>query len=228
MDEVSIGLAFMAGVLSFLSPCVLPLVPGYISFLSGVSLEELKGDTTPKKVLLKAGFTSIFFVMGFSVVFIALGASASFIGKLFADHIVVLTKVAGILIIVLGLHLLGIFKLGMLNYEKRLKVKSFSPGFFGAFLIGFAFGFGWTPCAGGNAEDAIARDAPTGSLFARVGHTFYYYRFRHRRFYEILPEIQEFYKVGRNNRGSLSYSYRGSYIFQQSRSSIKIRSASFL
>ncbi len=148
MDSVSLGLAFLAGILSFLSPCVLPLVPGYISFLSGVSLEELREGTRRREVALKAGLTSVFFVMGFSIVFVALGASASFIGKLLADHIVVLTRIAGIVIVILGLHLVGILKVGWLNYEKRLNIGRFHPGFFGALLIGLAFAFGWTPCIG--------------------------------------------------------------------------------
>ena len=148
MDQVSIGLAFIAGVLSFLSPCVLPLVPGYISFLSGISLDELKQGTSHKKILKKAGVTSIFFVIGFSVIFISLGASASLVGKLLVQHIDVLTKIAGVIIVVLGLHLVGILKIKWFNYEKRFDVKRFSPGILGAFLIGLAFGFGWTPCVG--------------------------------------------------------------------------------
>ncbi|MFQ5953119.1 MAG: cytochrome c biogenesis CcdA family protein [Candidatus Omnitrophota bacterium] len=138
----------MAGIISFLSPCVLPLVPAYISFLSGVSLEELKQGTSHKKVLIKAGFTSVFFVAGFSVVFIALGASASLVGKLLSEYINVFTKIAGVAIVILGLHLLGVLKMDWLGREKRLKVKKFSPSFLGAFLIGLAFAFGWTPCVG--------------------------------------------------------------------------------
>ena len=131
-----------------MSPCVLPLIPGYISFLSGVSLEELKGDTRRKEVLMKSGVTSLFFVLGFSVVFIALGASATFIGKLFTEYIGVLTKVSGIIIVILGLYLTGILKINWFNYQKSIKVKTLSPGALGAFVIGLAFAFGWTPCVG--------------------------------------------------------------------------------
>lgn len=147
-QEISIGLAFVAGIISFLSPCVLPLIPGYISFLSGFSLEELREGAKHRKVLMKAGLSSVFFVLGFSVVFISLGASASFFGKLMQSHMRILSKVAGILIVLLGLHLVGLFKIRWLNYEKRLRIKPLSPGFFGAFLIGLAFAFGWTPCIG--------------------------------------------------------------------------------
>jgi cytochrome c-type biogenesis protein len=148
MNQVSIGIAFFAGVLSFLSPCVLPLIPGYISFLSGLSLEELQQGIQRRKIIKKAGLTAVFFVMGFSVVFVSLGASASFIGKFLTSHLKILTKVAGIIIVILGLHLLGILKVGWLNVERRLKVKRHSGGLFGAFLIGLAFAFGWTPCIG--------------------------------------------------------------------------------
>lgn len=148
MNQVSIGVAFIAGIFSFLSPCVLPLVPGYISFLSGLSLEELRGGAERKTILKKAGLTSMFFVLGFSVVFVLLGASASFVGRLLAAHMQILTKVSGVIIIILALHLLGILKIGWLNIEKKLDVSRFSPGFFGAFLIGIAFAFGWTPCIG--------------------------------------------------------------------------------
>lgn len=148
MNQVSIGIAFIAGILSFLSPCVLPLIPGYISFLSGLSLEELQGELERRKIIKKACLSSTFFVIGFSVVFVSLGASASFMGRFFAAHLKIFTKIAGILIVILGLHLLGIFKIGWLNIDRRLKIKKFKPGLFGAFLIGLAFAFGWTPCIG--------------------------------------------------------------------------------
>jgi len=148
MDTISFAIAFGAGILSFLSPCVLPLVPGYISFLSGMSLEELREGTNHRKILRNAGLTSVFFVIGFSIVFVALGASATFVGKLLAKHMIILTRIAGVVIVILGLHLLGVMRIGWLNYEKRLKIKRFRPGFLGAMMIGFAFGFGWTPCIG--------------------------------------------------------------------------------
>ena len=148
MDDVSFGIAFLAGILSFLSPCVLPLVPGYISFLSGVSLEELSKGESSRRVLHKAGILSIFFVIGFSIVFVALGASASFIGRLLAAHMDVLVKVAGAIIVILGLQLLGVLKLSWLYKERRFSLTKRSPGIFTALLIGIAFAFGWTPCVG--------------------------------------------------------------------------------
>ncbi|MDP8299449.1 MAG: cytochrome c biogenesis protein CcdA [Candidatus Tantalella remota] len=148
MEHVSYGLAFLAGFLSFLSPCILPLVPGYISFLSGASLEELKKGAAPKEVARKAGLTSIFFVLGFSLVFTLLGASATAVGKIMMQYLTILTKIAGALIFILGLHLLGVLKMKWLNYEKRVQLKNISPGYWGAFLVGLAFALGWTPCVG--------------------------------------------------------------------------------
>lgn len=148
MEQIPIALAFIAGILSFLSPCVLPLVPGYISFLSGLSLEELRQGTKRREILKKTALTSLLFVLGFSVVFVSLGATASFIGRFLSAYQKIFTKIAGIFIIVLGLHLMGILKIGWLDYEKRLNIKRFSPGLLGAFLIGLAFAFGWTPCIG--------------------------------------------------------------------------------
>lgn len=148
MTQISLFFAFVAGILSFLSPCVLPLIPGYISFLSGLSLEELRQNTERGKIVKKAGLASVFFVAGFSVVFVSLGASASFLGKFLSLHLKILTRIAGILIVILGLHLLGILKIRWLNQERRWEIKRFSPGAFGAFLIGLGFAFGWTPCIG--------------------------------------------------------------------------------
>jgi cytochrome c-type biogenesis protein len=147
-QQVSLGIAFVAGFFSFLSPCVLPLIPGYISFLSGISLDELKGGAAPKKVVMKAGLSSVFFVLGFSVVFVALGASASLIGQLLQRYIDVITCIAGVLIVVMGLYLTGILRMDWLNFEKKFRVKKFSPGFLGAFVVGLAFALGWTPCVG--------------------------------------------------------------------------------
>jgi len=164
MNDVSYGVAFLAGILSFLSPCVLPLVPGYISFLSGVSLEELEKGVSSKRVLRETGVVSVFFVLGFSIVFIALGASASFIGKLLAAYMPVLVKVAGVIIIILGLHLMGVLRLGWLYREKHVAVRRSSPGIFTALLIGIAFAFGWTPCVGPILAAILALAAAQESL----------------------------------------------------------------
>jgi cytochrome c-type biogenesis protein len=147
-EEVSLLAAFFAGIISFVSPCVLPLIPGYLSFISGVSVEEMKDKGEKSKVLKRVGLNSIFFILGFSLVFILLGASATFLGKFLLSKLAVLYKIAGVIIIIFGLHLLGIFRISFLNYEKRFHTRTKPLGFFGAFLVGLAFAFGWTPCIG--------------------------------------------------------------------------------
>jgi len=148
MGEVSLFAAFFAGVISFVSPCVLPLIPGYLSFISGVSVEEMKKKDEKTRVLKRVGLNSIFFILGFSVVFVLLGASATFVGNFLLSKLGILYKIAGVIIVLFGLHLLGLFKIPFLNYEKRFHARTKPLGFLGAFLVGLAFAFGWTPCIG--------------------------------------------------------------------------------
>jgi cytochrome c-type biogenesis protein len=144
--DVSYGAAVGAGVLSFLSPCVLPLVPFYLVFISGVSLDDLKrGEAGTNKSAIPA---AIAFVLGFTTVFVALGASASYIGQVVRDELPLLAKIAGVFIILMGLNFLGVFKLGFLSQEKRYHQEAKPVGLFGAYAIGLAFAFGWTPCIG--------------------------------------------------------------------------------
>ncbi len=147
--EVTYAAAFFAGILSFLSPCVLPLVPPYLCFLAGTSLDELTEsgeDTTSiaKDVFLGA----VLFVLGFSTVFVALGATASAIGQWLAGNLPVLAKIAGVVIIVMGLHFLGVFKIALFHREARYHHDVRPAGFVGSYVVGLAFAFGWTPCIG--------------------------------------------------------------------------------
>jgi cytochrome c-type biogenesis protein len=137
---------FVAGLLSFLSPCVLPLVPGYVSLISGASVDELQSadNKLSRAVLLN----SVMFILGFSAVFIALGAVATGIGQFMNIYRRQLMQVAGVVIIIFGLHLIGLFKIKALLADKRLHEMKSSGTALGAFLIGFAFAFGWTPCIG--------------------------------------------------------------------------------
>ena len=146
--DVSLIAAFVAGFLSFVSPCVLPLIPGYISFVSGVSVEEMRADATPTTSRLQVFLTSLAFVIGFSLVFVALGASATAIGKFLFSKLPLLSKIAGAILIVFGLHTMGVFRLAFLETEKRVHAQRKPAGPLGAMLVGVAFAFGWTPCIG--------------------------------------------------------------------------------
>ena len=138
--------AFLAGILSFLSPCVLPLVPGYVSLISGASVEELQ--TKDRKLLNTVLLHSLMFILGFTVVFVMLGAVATSVGQLIKSYKKELTWIAGIVIIIFGLHLTGILKIKALYADKRLHSVKGGKSPWGAFAIGFAFAFGWTPCVG--------------------------------------------------------------------------------
>ena len=138
--------AFLAGLVSFLSPCVLPLVPGYVSLISGAGIEELQAQET--RLLRKVMLNSIAFILGFSVVFITLGALSTEMGQLLARYKSVLARVAGVIIVVFGLHLTGLFRINALYADKRLHNVKGGSTVAGAFVIGFAFAFGWTPCVG--------------------------------------------------------------------------------
>jgi cytochrome c-type biogenesis protein len=147
--EVSYAGAALAGLLSFLSPCVLPLVPPYLCFLAGVSIEQLQDRTeAPPGVGRRVLLHALAFVLGFTTVFVALGASASAVGRLVADHLDVLAKVAGVVIVLLGLHFLGVLRIAALYRELRFHSAARPAGLAGAYVIGLAFAFGWTPCVG--------------------------------------------------------------------------------
>jgi len=138
--------AFLAGLVSFLSPCVLPLVPGYVSLISGVGVEQLK--TQESQLLRKVMLNSIAFILGFSVVFITLGAVATEVSQMLARYRSLLAQVAGVVIVLFGLHLTGVFKIKALYTDARLHSVKGGSTAWGAFVIGFAFAFGWTPCVG--------------------------------------------------------------------------------
>jgi cytochrome c-type biogenesis protein len=146
MLDVSLPAAALGGLISFLSPCVLPLVPPYLSFLAGTTFDQLSaGDD--KAVRRRALTASLLFVAGFTTVFVILGATASVLGQLVRQYLEVLSTVAGLAIIVMGLHFLGIFRIGLLYREARPTIAK-PVGLWGAYVMGLAFAFGWTPCIG--------------------------------------------------------------------------------
>ncbi|MGH9409194.1 MAG: cytochrome c biogenesis CcdA family protein [Vicinamibacterales bacterium] len=147
-ENVTLVAAFAAGFLSFVSPCVLPLIPGYISFVSGVSVDEIRGEGATARSRMQVFVTSLAFVIGFSIVFVALGASATAIGKFLFARLPLLGKIAGVILVIFGLHTMGAFRLAFLDNEKRVHSQRKPAGPFGALLVGVAFAFGWTPCIG--------------------------------------------------------------------------------
>jgi len=159
--------AFIAGLLSFLSPCVLPLIPGYISYISGSTLNELLDK---KRINV---FPLILFTIGFSAVFIALGATATFIGSLILENSYELRIVAGLIIITFSLHIMGLINLRFLNYEKKINPKRNSSKF-DSILIGMAFGFGWTPCIGPILGSILALASTEQSLNRGIFLLFFY------------------------------------------------------
>jgi len=165
-ENVTLLAAFGAGLLSFISPCVLPLIPGYLSYVSGLSLDDLRGGTgvaaagggarggtavaavVPPEARRRVIVASLAFILGFSLVFISLGASASAIGQFLMSRLTILNKIAGAIIIVFGLHTMGVLRIEWLYQEKRVQTSQRPAGFIGATLVGIAFAFGWTPCIG--------------------------------------------------------------------------------
>lgn len=149
MDGFSFWLVFGAGVLSFLSPCVLPLVPPYLTYMSGASFDQLRDDgATAGVIWRKSVFTSLFFIAGFSVVFILFGATATAFGQAFRQALPIITPVAGLFIIAMGLHFLGVYRIGFLDRQLRHNGPGVASGPLGGFLLGLAFAVGWTPCIG--------------------------------------------------------------------------------
>ena len=147
MHDVSIPAALIAGLVSFLSPCVLPLVPPYLIYLTGATIEQVNNDGATKASKRAVMTAALMFVLGFTTVFVALGASASIIGGLIRAWSAELSILAGIVIIIMGLHFLGLTRLALLYREKRVTVPK-PVGLWGAYVMGLAFAFGWTPCIG--------------------------------------------------------------------------------
>lgn len=146
--EIGLITALIAGVLSFTSPCVLPIVPGYLSFITGMGLDQLTQEKERAKVLRTAFLNSVIFVIGFSIVFVLLGASATAVGQLLQQYSNIISKIAGVVLVAFGLHMIGVVKIPFLLYEKRIHQKGSRVGVFRSFLAGLFFAFGWSPCVG--------------------------------------------------------------------------------
>ena len=161
--------AFIAGFLSFLSPCVLPLIPSYITYITGLSFSDLQSEHPSHKVRQQTIIHSLFFIAGFTFVFVLLGASATFIGGFLQSHMTALRRVGGALIVVFGIHVSGIFDIGVLLGEKRLTVHRKPAGFLGSFVVGVAFAAGWTPCIGPILASILMVAATEGKVTQGIG-----------------------------------------------------------
>lgn len=148
MTEVNAFVAFAAGVFSFLSPCVLPLIPSYLSFVSGVSVEEMRGAQAAARVRTRVVLNSAAFILGFSLVFVSLGASASFLGGLFLGYRNFIRLMGGAFVVLVGLYLVGLFKIGALERYLQFNLKDKPAGYLGSVLVGITFAVAWTPCVG--------------------------------------------------------------------------------
>ena len=148
MKDISFSLAFLAGFLSFLSPCVLPLVPSYISFITGVSFEDLKGGSESRRIRFLTITNSLAFICGFSLIFIALGASSSMVGRFLIEYQDKIRIIGGVLVIFFGLFVSGVLKLDFLTRERKFHLTGKPAGYIGTFFVGMTFAAAWTPCIG--------------------------------------------------------------------------------
>jgi len=174
MADLTLPVIFLAGALSFLTPCVLPLVPAYLSFLAGTTVDRVATPEADPAMLRRVMATAVLFVLGFGTVFVTLGATASVFGALIRSYLDILTTVAGVAIIVMGLHFMGLFRIPLLYREARIDLRR-PVGLWGAYAMGLAFGFGWTPCIGpvlaavltlAAAEATVSRGAGLLAVYA--------------------------------------------------------------
>lgn len=169
MDIVlQVLLAVLFGFISFISPCVLPLVPAYLSYISGVSLEEMQDPTKKRKALAKVLINSLFFVGGFTIVFVVLGILAQLFGEAVASYQTVIWRFLGIVLIIFGLHMMGVVQVPLMLREKRFEGQKGSLGVVGSLVIGMAFAFGWTPCVGPFLAATLALAADSKTIFKAI------------------------------------------------------------
>lgn len=164
MSEVNVFVAFAAGVFSFLSPCVLPLIPSYLSFVSGVSLDEMRGEQERLRVRSRVVLNSLAFIVGFSLVFVSLGASASFLGGLFLNFRNVIRIIGGVFVLLVGLYLVGAFKITALERYLQFDLKDKPAGYLGSVLVGITFAVAWTPCVGPILGATLALASTAGEV----------------------------------------------------------------
>jgi cytochrome c-type biogenesis protein len=215
VENVTALAAFVAGILSFISPCVLPLIPGYLSFVSGVTLDQMVGATpaagaavavtSPPIVRRRVLVTAVAFVLGFSFVFVSLGATATALGQFFFERLRLLGQIAGIVIIIFGLHTMGLLPIGWLYSERRVQVERRPAGILGAFAVGISFAFGWTPCIGpilsgilavAAVQDTVGQGIQLLAIYsAGLGLPFLITAVAVDRFFEAFARIRRYYRT---------------------------------
>ncbi|NOX97181.1 MAG: cytochrome c biogenesis protein CcdA [Nitrospirae bacterium] len=169
MDQnISLFIAFSAGLLSFISPCVLPLIPSYVSYITGLSFRELTGENDRSRIRIITIKHSLLFIAGFSTIFILLGASASFVGKVLLDYQNVIRKVGGVLIFLFGLYIMGLLRWNFLGREAKIRLSRKPRGLWGSYLVGNTFAVGWTPCVGPILGTILFYAGTTGSISSGI------------------------------------------------------------
>jgi len=166
--EVTYIGAFIAGLLSFLSPCVFPLIPSYITYITGLSFADLQAEHPSHIIRQKSILHSLSFIAGFTVVFVLLGASATYIGSVLQENATIIRKIGGVLLVILGIHVTGMLPLKFLLGEKRVSIKHKPAGYVGSFLVGIAFAAGWTPCIGPILAAILAVAATQDSMYQGI------------------------------------------------------------
>jgi len=165
-ENLSVFIVFLQGMASFFSPCVLPLIPAYLTYLTGQSAEAMLHDAKAHRKLIWNGLA---FVIGFSVVFVLLGATATGIGKFLLKNSTLFRQISGIVVVVFGLFHMGLIPIPFLNYEKRLQITGKAPGLISSFLMGIGFSFGWTPCIGPVLSSVLILASRSSTLWRGIG-----------------------------------------------------------
>lgn len=167
--QLSIFMAFLAGLLSFVSPCVLPLVPSFVTYITGLTFEDITSDKDRARIRKITISNSLAFIAGFTTIFILFGASATFIGQVFLQYQDIIQKVGAVLIILFGLYIMGVLKLNFLTKEKKFHIENKPSGYFGSYIVGMAFAAGWTPCVGPILGTILLYASTTGSIGKGIG-----------------------------------------------------------
>ncbi len=162
--NITFVLAFSAGFLSFVSPCVLPLIPSYVSYITGISFEDLVEGGDDRNFTRVCLFNSVAFILGFTIVFVALGASSSYLGSMLREYQEIIKRAGGVLIIFFGLFIMGVIRLDFINREKKIHLQEKPAGYIGSVLVGIVFAAGWTPCIGPILGSILSIAAAEGSV----------------------------------------------------------------